>query len=243
MQKFILPDIHTLPCTQTITGQDAKHIAKVLRLKPGNSISITNGQGLDFDARIVTCSPKAVCVEIFASKTSVTESDVNITLCCGMLKDKKMDIIIKQATQLGIQQWIPFYCHRSVPKPSASRIENRILRWQTIARESLKQCKRSTIPEISVPLSFDQILETPSESALKMIFWENETRKFIRLEPDENASHIILVIGPEGGFTKEEVKAAANKGFKVNALGPRILRAETAAISACVLAQHLYGDL
>ena len=149
MQKFIIPKIDTIPSKAKIRGQDAKHISKVLRLNKGDHIDITNGEGKDFTAIITSISPGSIELDIIDEYDSLTESPIDITLCSGMLKDKKMDLVIKHVTQLGIQNWIPFFCERSIPTPDVKRMEKRINRWEIIARESLKQCRRSRLPHIS----------------------------------------------------------------------------------------------
>ena len=243
MQKFILPHIKTVPGNAIIIGQDARHIVKVLRLKPGDRISLTNGKGIDYTAQIDRCQADKVELEIFESSPSKTESQLSITLCSGMLKDKKMDLVIKHVTQLGVHRWIPFYCDRSVPKHNKNRMDKKMTRWQSIARESLKQCRRSLLPEIAAPVSFEETLSLVSDTDLKIAFWENATQRTGSLKSSESLNSVTVLIGPEGGLTESEIHLAQSKGFSVYFLGPRILRAETAAISSCTLIQHLFGDI
>jgi len=243
MQKFIIPKIDTIPSKAKIQGQDAKHISKVLRLNKGDPIDITNGEGKDFTAIITFISPGSIELDIIDEYDSLTESPIDITLCSGMLKDKKMDWVIKHVTQLGIQNWIPFFCERSIPTPDVKRMEKRINRWKTIARESLKQCRRSRLPRISKPLSFEKLLNLPASHDLKIAFWEKAGQRLDTLEKNPSFLKIIILIGPEGGFSETEIMMAKEKGFLSYSLGPRILRAETASISSCTLIQHILGDL
>ena len=243
MQKFIIPEISAVPSTANIMGQDAKHISRVLRLKKGNEIEITNGAGKDFTAILTSVTPEDIELNIIDGFDSLTESPIDITLCSGMLKDKKMDLVIKHVTQLGIQKWIPFFCERSIPTPDAKRIEKRKKRWETIAKESLKQCRRSSLPYISQPLTFEKMLSQSFSYDLKIAFWEKATHKINRLKKSPSNKKIFILIGPEGGFSTNEIKSAEGKGFSPYSLGPRILRAETASISACTLVQHILGDI
>ncbi len=242
-QKFIVPNIGILPTRVTIQGQDAKHIYKVLRLSPNDPISITNGQGKDYSAQIVSVSINKVEVDLFSAIDSMTESPLQITLCSGMLKDKKMDFIIKHATQLGICKWIPFFCERSIPFPNPKRMEKRYLRWQTIAKESLKQCRRSQIPQIFEPISFKQLLDYSDNYKQKIAFWEKASSSLDTLKDQPYTKKVIILIGPEGGFSQLEIKQCKEKDFSSYLLGPRILRAETASICACTLIQHILGDI
>jgi 16S rRNA (uracil1498-N3)-methyltransferase len=243
MQKFIIQKIDPKLSKALIYGQDAKHISKVLRLNKGDRIEVTNGEGKDFTAIITFISTDSIELDIIDEHDSLTESPIDITLCSGMLKDKKMDMIIKYATQLGIQNWIPFFCERSIPTPDAKRIKKRINRWETIARESLKQCRRSRLPQISKPLSFNKLLNLSASCDLKIAFWEKATQRLDTLKKDPYVQKIIILIGPEGGFSETEMRKAEEKGFLSYSLGPRILRAEIASISSCTLVQHISGDI
>ncbi|OGR21136.1 MAG: rRNA methyltransferase [Desulfobacula sp. RIFOXYA12_FULL_46_16] len=243
MQKFILPEIFQAPSKGTISGQDARHMVKVLRLKKGAALEISNGRGKDFSARIAAASVDRVELEIIEELSSAMESSVHITLCSGMLKDNKMDLVIKYATQLGIREWIPFFSERSIPSPDAKRMEKRVERWESIARESLKQCRRSRLPEIRRPLDFETVLTLTGSSDIKLAFWEKASARLAALQRQDDAGRIFILIGPEGGFSDHEIELAQQKGFVSWSLGPRILRAETASIASCTLIQHIFGDM
>ncbi len=243
MQKFIIPHIIEAPAKGTIKGQDAKHIFKVLRLKKGTSIEISNGLGKDFSARIVSASVETIELDIIEELNRTTESPIDIILCSGMLKDNKMDFIIKHITQLGITKWVPFFSDRSIPTPDAKRMEKRCERWEIIAGESLKQCRRSRLPEICMPTDLKTLLTLPGPLDLKLAFWEKASAKLDTLREKESAGRVFILIGPEGGFSENEINQAEQKGFIPCSLGPRILRAETASIAACTLIQHLFGDI
>ncbi len=243
MQKFIIQEIGSLPSKASIHGQDAKHIAKVLRLNKTDRIDITNGQGKDYTAVITSISPDNIGIDIIDEHDSLTESPIDITLCSAMLKDKKMDLVIKHVTQLGINEWIPFYCERSIPCPNEKSMRKRHQRWEIIAKESLKQCRRSRLPKISNPLTFAQLLNTTQSYDLKIAFWENATQRLDTLAKKPSNKKTLILIGPEGGFSKTEITQSEAKGFLSYSLGPRILRAETAAISSCTLVQHILGDI
>ena len=245
MPRFLIKNETQIDSQVSITGQDAKHICKVLRLAKGDLLELTNGDGLDFKARIINIIPGKVDLEIIESYDSLTESPVQIAVCSGMLKDKKMDMVIRHLTELGITQWIPFFCERSVPTPDAKRIQTRIPRWQTIAKEAIKQCQRSRIPEVKSPVSFEKLLDLSNAFDTKIAFWEKSAQKIDTLISDKNAEHhkIMILIGPEGGFSEIEIEQAKQNGFTAYSLGPRILRAETASFAACTLVQHILGDI
>lgn len=229
-----------------ISGSDAKHIKNVLRLKPGDKIMLFDGKGLEYEAEIVALAPKKVKVSVIRSLSSALEPSVKIIIAQAFLKDRKMDGLVRQLTELGIAKWIPFISDRSVPRPDRKRLADRSKRWEKIAKEALKQCRRNCIPEISPLASFEDIMDIGRTCNLKIIFWENETEPldFKFLKPDvRDDGTIFVMMGPEGGFTPQEIEIARDSGFVTAALGPRILRAETATIAACTLLQYLFGDM
>ncbi|PIE62963.1 MAG: rRNA methyltransferase [Desulfobacter postgatei] len=242
MQKFLINKEALGPKKAVIHGQDAKHIYKVLRLKPKDTISMTDGHGTDFTGCINKAAAEYVEISILSEKKSLTESPLDLTLCTAMLKYNKMDEVIKQITQLGVTRWIPFYCKRAIPLSGQKREKKQIQRWQTIARESLKQCGRSRLVDIIPPMDFQQVLAFSKGCSHKFAFWETSDRPLAGSVPGENSKAVIL-IGPEGGFEEEEIRHAVEFGFTSYSLGPRILRAETAAVCACGLIQYLLGDM
>ena len=243
MQKFIIPEIKVLPSKASVIGQDAKHIFKVLRKKRGDNIAITDGKGKDYNSIILNATPESIEIKIIEQFNSITESFIDITLCSGMLKDKKMDFVIKHITQLGVQKWMPFFCERSIPSPNIIKMAKRKKRWENIGKESLKQCNRSCLPEISGPLNFETLIKQSENHDLKIAFWEKSDQKIKTLQNSVSPKKIIILIGPEGGFSKKEILMAKEKGFSSCSLGPRILRSETASIASCTLIQHLFGDI
>lgn len=228
-----------------ITGSDAKHIRTVLRLKPGDRLGLYDGAGVEYEAAIDTVSRDGVGVSILSSHPSPAESPVRITVAQALLKARKMDGLIRQLTELGIVAWIPYVATHSVPKPDKQRLSKRMHRWHTITRESLKQCRRGRVVDIHPVISFEDVLGQGEFSDLKIIFYEGTDR------PLTASSHrsgkpvrtILAILGPEGGFTVDEVEHAEAEGFVVAGLGPRILKAETATIAACSLVQYLFGDM
>lgn len=229
----------------TLTGQDAKHLATVLRLKPGDRVELVDGKGTKAKAEIRSVSPQIASLTIVEKSEAISESPVHITIAQGMLKDKKMDMLIRHLTELGICEWLPFFSSRSIPKPDAKRLKSRLERWNRISREALKQCGRSMVPVIGEPLQFVDLLARGAAFDERIAFWENATAP-IGDVPRQNLKpikRVIVLIGPEGGFSEDEIEAAKNNGFDSYSLGPRILRAETASITSAALVQHFFGDL
>ena len=230
--------------TPEILGSEARHMARVLRLSKGDTVELFDGSGSGYRAQIVSATPNQIKFRILVSFPLPSESPIQITLAQGFLKDRKMDELIRPLTELGIHRWIPFFSSRSVPCPDKNRLQKRSARWGKIAIEAAKQCKRGRIPHIEPALALDDVLKASEQTALKLLFHEEAGKGFEEPIPAPAQPNAILVIvGPEGGFTADEVERARSHGFVAAGMGPRILRAQTAAIAACTLVQYLYGDM
>ena len=245
MRRFFIKQSETALPTSVITGTDAKHIKKVLRLEQRDIITLFDGAGSEYEARIISLSAGSVNVSIIRSFPSTTESPVQIIVAQSFLKQRKMDNLVRQLTELGITKWVPFISKRSVPRPDNKRLAARTNRWKKISREALKQCNRSRIMEIGPTVSFEDIFNISKQSSLKIAFWENESKSsnLALARSNRHFTNIFIMIGPEGGFTPQEIEKAKACGFITATLGPRILRAETATIAASVLMQYLFGDI
>jgi 16S rRNA (uracil1498-N3)-methyltransferase len=240
---FMAPEMIQCPHPE-ITGSDAAHICRVLRLSDGDAVELFDGSGKAYRARIESAAPKRVVFNIEETFLLESESSLSITLALGILKDRKMDALIRQLTELGIDCWMPFYAHRSVPVAGPNRLQKRIQRWEKIALEAVKQCRRGRAPRISPAADFDAMLATCGPYDLKIMFWEGAPQAFdIPDAARRQPRTLMLLVGPEGGFDPAEVRQAQAQGFFTAGLGPRILRAETAALAACTLAQYCYGDM
>ncbi|MCJ8502586.1 16S rRNA (uracil(1498)-N(3))-methyltransferase [Desulfatitalea alkaliphila] len=244
MHRFYIPPDQATRSEPVIEGTDARHIQTVLRLKPGDPIVVFDGQGTEYAARIVALDRRQVRIALSEQRTVDTESPLKIALAQSYLKDKKMDLLVRQVVELGVNHFIPFMARRSVPQPDAERTANRRRRWQKIALEAVKQCRRQRPMEVAPVHTFEETLALARPYALKLFFWEVQGDHLFsdpqrRPRPDS----VFIMIGPEGGFEAGEYEAARAHGFEAVQMGPRILRVETAAIAACTLVQYLFGDM
>ncbi|MBN1932992.1 MAG: 16S rRNA (uracil(1498)-N(3))-methyltransferase [Desulfobacterales bacterium] len=245
MRYFFIEPTQVTIKKPVITGADAKHIKNVLRLKAGDTIGLFDGTGIKYEAKILDITAAGVEIEIIRDFPLSAESTVQIVIAQAFLKEKKMDILVRQLTELGVSKWIPFIAERSVARPDTKRLSIRMARWEKIAREAVKQCKRSKIPEIVTAFNFEEVIDFAKQCDLKIIFWENESKPInpLLLENKKGFKNVIAVLGPEGGFTIKEIEQAEKNGFMTASLGPRILKAETATLAACTLMQYLFGDM
>jgi 16S rRNA (uracil1498-N3)-methyltransferase len=241
---FIDPSLVTGP-EVSISGSEAHHIKNVLRLKTGDGLKLFDGTGFEYEAVILRVSAQKVTVEIHGKAKAAAPSGVQIMVAQAFLKEKKMDDLVRKLCELGMTRWIPFFSKRSIARPDAKRLEARSQRWQRIATEAVKQCRRIDTPQIADARSFEEILDFSQNCDLRIVFWENESSLLTGdlASKGNPVKKIMLMLGPEGGFTDQEIKRLQNSGFISAGLGPRILRAETATIAAVTLVQYLYGDM
>lgn len=207
-----------------LSKEDTNYLSNVLRLKRGDSITISNGQGKSFIARIVGRG----ILEVIDELQEIKEETFNLTLCQALLKGEKMELVIQKATELGIKRIIPFKSSRCIIRDT-----QKIERWRRIAKEASEQSGRNVVPEINHLIDFSRLIEEIDNG---LLFWEGESigliDKFTELDLNKD---IYLIIGPEGGFSEEEIEKARVKGIITASLGKRILRAETAAITAVAI--------
>jgi len=226
-----------------VRGGEARHIAKVLRLGAGALVRLADGRGRSGEGRILKVAPEAVTVEILRRETARGEPSGELVVAQAFLKDRKMDDQIRALTELGITAWWPFVSGRSVAQPDRHRLAGRQERWARIAQEAVKQCRRSRVPDIAVLDGWGTLLAAGAGFDRALLFWE-EARTALRPPiPSAKQLRLLAVLGPEGGFSADEVQTAQAVGFQPISLGPRILRAETAALAAVTLVQHFFGDL
>ncbi len=226
--------------------EDIKHITKVLRLNLGNEIEICNKSKVDYRATISSMDKKQVVCEILEKNLSKTEAPVEITLFQGIPKGSKMDLIIQKGVEVGVSKIIPFTSERCVVKIKDRNSEaKKIERWQKIASEAAKQCKRGIIPLVENVVEISNLRDILNGFDMVLMPYEEEKNSSIReaITSRENIKKIGVIIGPEGGFTSEEVLTAKEWGCKPVSLGPRILRTETAGLVTASIVMYELGDL
>ncbi len=244
MRRFYIEKPISQGETVRLPDAEARHAARVLRLSPGGAVELFDGAGNRYDARLTEVSADSVTAVVEKAHPAPQKPGLSITLAPALLKADKMDECLSAATQLGISAFLPFPAARSVPRPDAKRVAARLGRWERIALEAVKQCGRPAPPRVKFAADIDEILAERERHDLALLFWEKEPRLLAEvaagLPPPRS---VLLVLGPEGGFTDCEAGRMREAGFTSAGLGPRILRAETAVLAALVLVQHLFGDM
>ncbi len=242
MRRFFIQPEQAQQKQVTLSAQESKHITKVLRLTVGTKLELIDGSSIIYRATIQRTEP-LVQVSI-DSKHSLKSQQIEIRLAQGILKGQKMDMVIQKTNELGADLFIPYHSFRCQGK-----LENSVKkqqRWQRIALESCKQCMRPQPMLVVKPVNFrDLVQQSSSEPGrLKLLFWEEEQRQSLQTIPKiHHYQGIDIILGPEGGLSVEEIELARQYQWQTITLGKRILRAETAAISALTLVQYLSGNL
>jgi 16S rRNA (uracil1498-N3)-methyltransferase len=245
MARFFVPKKNLRDTHGLINGQELVHLRKVLRLVPGDRVTIFDDSGWEHEAVIRSLNAEQGKLEIVRSYEAARESSLQVTLGIALTKGEKMDWIVEKATELGVKTIIPFSSSYSVPQLDEKKIIKRTERWQKIALSATKQSGRTRVPDISLLREYRKLVHEASPQTLKLIFWEKEKHQSLYQIRDKYADvdAAMIVVGPEGGFTVEEAQLAQQHGFETVGIGRRILRAETAAMAAITLVQFLWGDL
>ncbi len=233
MRRFFYdPGIQETDEQILISGPEAHHIRNVLRMQAGDCAELFDGKGAIIAGEISRISAKEVVFKVL-SRSDAADAGVPLTLAQAVIKGKKMDLVIQKATELGVATFVPVltrYCE------NLGRAGNQLERWQRIMLEACKQCRRPVPMQICSPAKLQE-LSFP-EGGHKIMPWEKEAgASFPALELGDGQP-VLVLIGPEGGFHPSEVAYAEEVGFTTISLGPRILRAETAALAAVVLVQQ-----
>ncbi len=224
-------------------ADEAHHLRRVLRLRPGAVVEATDGSGRLYTVRLVALDAAGGWGAIEARAEPRRESPCAITLAQAVLKGDRMSWLVQKATELGVARIVPVETARVVARPAGGPAA-RPARWERIAREAVKQCGRVVVPVIEPIRTFAEVTREIGAHDAAWLLWEGGGGALARTAADAGApARLLLLIGPEGGFTAEEVAAAEGAGARVVSLGPRILRAESAGVAAVALCQYLFGDL
>lgn len=221
-----------------ISGSDAKHIATVLRMQPGDFLTLLTGDGRECVGAITEASRTEVTGRIISTAPSSREPAVEIELIQCLPKGDKMDSIVRKCVEIGVSRIVPVISRRSVVRLRRDQAEKKTARWRRIAEEAGKQCGRSVIPEVANVTAFAEAVSDAAEAGLKLIPFELESERSLKsVLTGTRSEKVALCIGPEGGFSMEEVDLAVTRGFIPVTLGRRILRTETAGlvVAACIL--------
>lgn len=224
-----------------IEGSDARHITKVLRMLPGEQLTLCDGAGTDYLGVIVSVGD-TVSVRILENQRSRAEPTVTLHLYQALPKGEKMEFIIQKAVELGVTDITPVLTSRCVSRPDPQSMQKKQIRYQKIAFEAAKQCGRGVIPGVRPLLRFEQALAEAANFDLSIFFYECGGEYLQKIILPEKKS-IALFVGSEGGFSEEEAALALSSGAAAATLGNRILRCETAPLAGISIVMNLTGNM
>jgi 16S rRNA (uracil1498-N3)-methyltransferase len=254
MHRFFVKSKYVNNDVVEIKGNDFNHISNSLRLKPEDKIIITIGDGYDYIVELKEFTDEAVFGDIIEKNINLSEPKIKVDLAQAIPKNRNIELVIQKGTELGVNNIIPLDTKRTIVKLKPSKEKRRIKRWQKIAEEAAKQSQRGKIPEIKEVLSVGdkkelEALFTKYDLILVLYAGEKKTSlKNILLDyKKEKINDILVLIGPEGGFTPEEIELFKNidinKNIKLTTLGNRILRTETAGLAALTSIMYEFDEL
>ena len=250
MHRFFVQDIAPDAVDVVITGEEAVHLNRVLRLGRGDLIEVWDGQGRSYTAQITQSDEAKSRARLLTPILREREPRLKLTLAKALIKGERMDFVLQKGTELGVHTFVPTICRRSVVRLGKEREIRRRQRWQRIVREAAKQCGRTFVPVVTPVLGLEKVLQEYREKGSQIIFpYEGEEGRGLDevlgniFTQSGTGAGVLLMVGPEGGFTPEEVGLAAQYGAQIVSLGPRVLRSETATLAAVSIIFYGAGDL
>jgi 16S rRNA (uracil1498-N3)-methyltransferase len=222
-----------------IDGNAANHITRVLRLRNGDELTVFDGRGGEYAARIDIIRKDTVLIDVRDHRALTRESPLHLTLAQGISRGERMDLVIQKATELGVTRIAPLLTERTVVKLDATQAERKLQHWQGILIAACEQCGRNTLPKLDEPTTLREFVRNAPATDTRVLLSPEGTIRVRELAPVTN---LTVLIGPEGGLTEDEQNAAVKAGFERVRLGPRILRTETAALAALATLQAQLGD-
>ena len=229
--------------TAVISGTDAHHLRTVLRLRPGDKLTVIDGAQQAFQAELTAYEGERALVRLLSPEMLAREARLDVYLVQGIAKGEKMDWIVQKAVELGVAAIIPVASRRSVLRLEGERAQKRLAHWQAIVAAACEQCGRNRLPPVAAIDKLERWLSVPAAPpVMRLMLSPDAACHFDDLPPPAAATRVEILIGAEGGLAVEEVEQALAAGFMPLRLGPRVLRTETAGLAALATIQCLWGD-
>jgi 16S rRNA (uracil1498-N3)-methyltransferase len=243
MRRFAITPERVVAGRVTFDALETRHLARVLRLRPGDTVVASDGAGRDYTVRLDAVRPRATGVVVGVTDAA-GESPLALTLVQGLPKGDKLETIVRAATELGVARVVPALAARTVVRLAERQAGARLARWQRVAREAAKQCGRRVVPEVTAARPLEACLDEARDADLALCLWEGDAPPLAQaLAEAEHPRRVAVLVGPEGGLERREVDAARGRGWRVVSLGARILRTETAGPAMLAILQARWGDL
>jgi 16S rRNA (uracil1498-N3)-methyltransferase len=246
MRRFFIDKQTIVDGVVVIEGELFRHLVTVLRLKVGARVTLADGDGGEYLGVLVSQEGARVFVRLEETlATAASGAILPITLFQGIPKGERMEMILQKGTELGAAGFVPFLSSRTIPRLSGDKAVARVRRWERIVMEAARQSRRPDIPEVGTIVTLTEALATARQE-VRLLLWEGESEQGLKevLAAAPNAAvSVALLVGPEGGLSREEAGEAMAAGFIPVTLGPRILRTETAGLAVLSILQYVWGDV
>lgn len=231
--------------TVTLTGDEARHITRVLRLKRDDEIVLFDGSGTAYSAVIAQRHADAVTVRIIETYAAGSPEACRVVLVQAVLKSQKMDVVVQKSTELGVSRILPFFSSRCIPRWDRDKAAHKQHHWQQIAIAAVKQSGVRRVPVVDQACDFEEALAGPFDGFLKVLLWEQQQAVGLRslLAAHSPPQGIVFIVGPEGGFSGAEAELARRHGFAAAGLGKAVLRAETAPLAVLAIIGYATGSI
>jgi 16S rRNA (uracil1498-N3)-methyltransferase len=239
VQRFFVNGAALAGDTVAVEGPQARQIALVLRMRAGDEVTLCGGEGTEVLCRLTSVTPRCVTMQVVRRTANATEAALQIHLYPALVRAPRFELVLQKATELGVAAITPVLCRRSIARPSGDEVPQR---WRSIVREAVEQSGRGRLPELAAVVDFPAACSEAARADLALCCSEHGGEALRDLIVLPVANTLAIITGPEGGLELEEVAEARRRGLHAVTLGPRILRAETAAIAVCAAALCLAGD-
>ncbi len=240
--RLYYPDRISDGAVLALGSEQARYVGRVLRSKPGDRLSVFNGDDGEWRAEITRIGKNDATLAVLDRLETTTESPLDIHLVQGISRGERMDFVMQKATELGVRHITPVLADHGMVRLADDRAAKRQAHWQSVANSACEQCGRVRPPTVDLPIRLnDWFGEHHEQEAMRLILRPHGGKPLSSCAAPTGT--LCLLVGPEGGFSPREYEDAEVSGFQAVALGPRVLRTETAAITALALAQSLWGDL
>jgi 16S rRNA (uracil1498-N3)-methyltransferase len=239
VQRFLVDRTALAADTVTVEGPQARQIALVLRMRAGDEVTLCDGEAAEARCRLTSITPHRVTMQVLRRAANVAEATLRIHLYPALVRAPRLELVLQKATELGVAAITPVLCRRSVARPTADEVHSR---WRSIVREAVEQSGRGRLPDLAAVVDYATACREAARADLALCCSEHGGEALRDLMAPPTPKSLAVITGPEGGLEAEEVEEARRHGLHAVTLGPRILRAETAAIAVCAAAFCLAGE-
>ena len=243
MLRLLIEPSELVPGERVVRGEDHHYLFHVRRLRPGDRVILFDGEGGEAEATVTAVDARSGGLQVGA-RSAVPVAPPRLTVILSLIKGERMDGSLTKLVELGVGRIVPLAAERSVVRLDGERAERRRERFRALVRAAVQQCRAVQVPVVEPVCRLDQALALTEDADLKLVFWEEAKAVPVRsVLPERPPARVVMLVGPEGGLAAEEVDLAIAAGFAAVGLGPRILRADTAAVAGAAILAYALGDI